>query len=146
MAVFFLFKIIFVWKGKLDAYNWFSEDFKIKRNFYFQSVLPSCHNGWTYFLRRTVHVSRISPESVLNYLKVFLDDDDDDDDDDGGDDDDDDYLNPSHDVLKQLAVDFFTEAFLGVLTPIDVQIIHNELDCPTLKMSWKQKLNMTKKY
>ena len=95
-------------------------------------------------MRRTAHVSRISPESVLNYLKVFLDDDDDDDDDDGGDDDDDDYLNPSHDVLKQLAVDFFTEAFLGVLTPIDVQIIHNEFDCPTLKMSWKQKLNMTK--
>ena len=92
-------------------------------------------------MRRTAHVSRISPESVLNYLKVFLDDDDDDDDDDG----DDDYLNPSHDVLKQLAVDFFTEAFLGVLTPIDVQIIHNELDCPTLKMSWKQKLNMTNK-
>ena len=89
-------------------------------------------------MRRTVHVSRISPESVLNYLKVFLDDDDDDDDNDN--------LNPSHDVLKQLAVDFFTEAFLGVLTPIDVQIIHNELDCPTLKMSWKQKLNMTKKY
>ena len=43
------------------------------------------------------------------------------------------YLYPSHDMLKELAVDFLTETFLGILAPVNVQVIHYELDCPTLQ-------------
>ena len=43
------------------------------------------------------------------------------------------HLYSSHDVLEELAVDFLTEAFLGILAPVDVQVIHYELDCPTLQ-------------
>ena len=38
-------------------------------------------------------------------------------------------------MLKELAVDFLTETFLGILAPVDVQVVHYELDCPTLQSS-----------
>ena len=43
------------------------------------------------------------------------------------------HLYSSHDVLEEFAVDFLTETFLGILAPVDVQVIHYELDCPTLQ-------------
>ena len=43
------------------------------------------------------------------------------------------YLYPSHYVFKELAVDFLTETFLGILAPVDVQVIHYELDCSALQ-------------
>ena len=45
-------------------------------------------------------------------------------------------LDSGHDVFKEFAVDLLAKTFLGVLAPVDVQVVHDELDRATLKKKY----------
>ena len=45
-------------------------------------------------------------------------------------------LDSSHDVFEELAVDLLAKTFLGVLAPVDVQVVHDELDRATLQKKY----------
>ena len=45
-------------------------------------------------------------------------------------------LDSGHDVFEKLAVDLLAKTFLGVLAPVDVQVVHDELDRATLKKKY----------
>ena len=45
-------------------------------------------------------------------------------------------LDSGHDVFKEFAVDLLAKTFLGVLAPVDVQVVHDELDRATLQENY----------